>query len=84
MYAWSLKALLKCMTIYMYERSVLEVDDGEVCQPLTYKRKESIGSNFLHTIGVHGNFTCIGTTWCSVVVISYVIICSLGMLRTFK
>ena len=32
--------------------SALEVDDGEVCQSSTYERKELIGSNVLHMIGV--------------------------------
>ena len=39
-------------TIYMYKRSVLEVDDSEVCQHLMYEQKESIGSNVLHMEGV--------------------------------
>ena len=47
-YTWRLTVPI----IYTYKRSALEVDDGEVHQRLMYERKESIGSNVLHTLGV--------------------------------
>ena len=46
--------------IYTYERSALKVDDGEVHQCLTYKRKESLGLNILHTIGVQLSLKLLG------------------------
>ena len=48
MYTWCLTV----RTIYTYERSAFEVDDGEVRQHSRYERKESIGLNVLHMIGV--------------------------------
>ena len=34
------------------KRSALEVDDGDVLQSSTYERKESIGLNVLHMVGI--------------------------------
>ena len=47
-------------TIYTYKSSALEVYDGKVRPHSMYERKESIGSNVLHTIGVQLSIEILG------------------------
>ena len=46
--------------MYRYERTVLEINDGEVCQHSMYERKESISLNHLHKTGVQLSFEISG------------------------